>query len=211
MFQHSLAVDIILIKLMSQEIKDFAAGVISGWTQVLIMQPFEIIKVRLQTQNSLKPEYQGIADCLKKTVKQEGLAALYKGTLSPLIGVGFQVSVQFGLNELCKRYFQRFKTDLEFLLPMPYVAASGFVAGVGSGLVAVILELCRHLSSTQESGSRSKRGTASYTQVRLMRPRKYYPLMESKVCTLDSLPVSSENPSVQLCTLQGMNSLCGSS
>ena len=78
----------------------------------MIMQPFEIIKVRLQTQDSLKPEYSGIADCLKKTVKHEGFSALYKGTLSPLLGVGFQVSVQFGLNELCKRYFQKFKSDL---------------------------------------------------------------------------------------------------
>ena len=93
--------------------------------------------MRIQTQNSLKPEYTGIADCLKKTIQQEGAMALYKGTLSPLLGVGFQVSVQFGLNELCKRYFQKFKSDMETLLPIHLVAASGFVAGVGSGLVAV--------------------------------------------------------------------------
>lgn len=83
---------------MAQSIKDFTAGVISGWTQVLIMQPFEIIKVRLQKQNAKNPEYAGIIDCLKKIVQKEGITALYKGTLSPLIGCGFQVSVQFGFN-----------------------------------------------------------------------------------------------------------------
>lgn len=62
------------------------------------MQPFEIIKVRLQTQSSINPEYKGIIDCLQKIVKKEGLGALYKGTLSPLVGCGFQVSVQFGFN-----------------------------------------------------------------------------------------------------------------
>ena len=62
------------------------------------MQPFEIIKVRLQTQSSTNPEYKGIIDCLQKIIKKEGPRALYKGTLSPLIGCGFQVSVQFGFN-----------------------------------------------------------------------------------------------------------------
>lgn len=38
-----------------QAVKDFTAGVISGWVQVLIMQPFEIIKVRLQTQSLIDP------------------------------------------------------------------------------------------------------------------------------------------------------------
>lgn len=91
-----------------------------------------------------------MVDCLKKTVQQEGFTALYKGTLSPLIGVGFQVSVQFGLNEGCKRFFGKFKTRAEDILPLNLVAASGFVAGVGSGLVAVFLFLCRHLFNTQE-------------------------------------------------------------
>jgi hypothetical protein len=43
------------------------------------MQPFEIIKVRLQTQNKAAPLYNGIADCLTKIVKNEGPLALYKG------------------------------------------------------------------------------------------------------------------------------------
>lgn len=124
---------------MTQAVKDFTAGVISGWTQVIIMQPFEIIKIRLQTQDSRNPEYSGILDCLKKTVKNEGFMALYKGTLSPLIGVGFQVSVQFGLNEVCKRFLSKFKKRSEDLLPLHLVACSGFIAGIGSGLVAVII------------------------------------------------------------------------
>lgn len=40
---------------MTQAVKDISAGAVSGWTQVMIMQPFEIIKVRLQTQDSKKP------------------------------------------------------------------------------------------------------------------------------------------------------------
>lgn len=51
----------------------------SGWSQVFVMQPFEIIKVRLQTQSAANKMYNGIADCLMKIIKNEGFLALYKG------------------------------------------------------------------------------------------------------------------------------------
>jgi hypothetical protein len=35
---------------MNQNLKDIISGFISGWFQVIIMQPFEIVKIRLQTQ-----------------------------------------------------------------------------------------------------------------------------------------------------------------
>lgn len=42
---------------------------IQGWSQVCVMQPFEIIKVRLQTQSATNKLYNGIADCFTKIVK----------------------------------------------------------------------------------------------------------------------------------------------
>lgn len=70
---------------LSQGVKDFTAGLCSGWAQVIIMQPFDIIKIRLQTQDLANPRYHGIVDCLKKIVHNEGIMALYKG--SPMIHV----------------------------------------------------------------------------------------------------------------------------
>jgi len=54
---------------MEHALKDIVAGFISGWTQVFIMQPFEIVKIRLQTQSSSNPYYKGIIDCFKKIAK----------------------------------------------------------------------------------------------------------------------------------------------
>ncbi len=62
------------------------------------MQPFEIIKIRLVNQSLNSPEYSGIVDCFKKIKLSEGLAAFYRGTLSPLLGVGPQVALQFASN-----------------------------------------------------------------------------------------------------------------
>ena len=75
----------------------------SGWAQVLTMQPFEIIKVRLANQSLLNPVYKGITDCFRRIYTEEGVTAFYRGTLSPLLGIGAQVALQFGTNELAKK------------------------------------------------------------------------------------------------------------
>ncbi len=75
--------------------KDLFCGVLSGWGQVVSMLPFENIKIKVIS----KPlEYnQGYVHALKKTISEEGPFALYKGMLFPLIGVGAQISMQFGV------------------------------------------------------------------------------------------------------------------
>lgn len=78
--------------------RGFFCGTISGWAQVFVMQPFEIIKVRLVNQSLLNPEYKGIVDCFKRILKEEGVRSFYKGTLSPLLGYGIQGSLAFGSN-----------------------------------------------------------------------------------------------------------------
>lgn len=63
--------------------RGFVCGTISGWAQVFVMQPFEIIKVRLVNQSLLNPEYKGIVDCFKRILKEEGVRSFYKGNTHP--------------------------------------------------------------------------------------------------------------------------------
>lgn len=44
----------------------------------------DIVKVRLQTTT----QYKSAAECATQIFKKEGPAAFYKGTLTPLIGIG---------------------------------------------------------------------------------------------------------------------------
>lgn len=62
--------------------RGFVCGTISGWAQVFVMQPFEIIKVRLVNQSLFNPEYKGIVDCFKRILKEEGVKSFYKGISS---------------------------------------------------------------------------------------------------------------------------------
>jgi solute carrier family 25 (mitochondrial carnitine/acylcarnitine transporter), member 20/29 len=99
-------------------LKDVTAGWVGGMAQVLVGQPFDTIKVRLQTQSSaptpnpssphLTQPYHGTMDCVSKTFKLEGIQGFYKGTLMPLLGVGFCVAIQFGTLEAMKRLLAPF-------------------------------------------------------------------------------------------------------
>jgi solute carrier family 25 (mitochondrial carnitine/acylcarnitine transporter), member 20/29 len=92
--------------------------------------------VRLQTQGT---EYSGAIDCARKIIRNEGIFAFYKGTATPLFGVGAYVSVQFGMFHYLKRIFgeinqKRRKTELSG----GQLFLSGFGAGVAASFVACI-------------------------------------------------------------------------
>ena len=85
--------------------KDLFCGCASGWGQVITMLPFENIKVKVVS----KPEEynQGYVHAFKKTIQEEGFLSFYKGMLMPLLGVGAQVSLQFGVVESLKKILKK--------------------------------------------------------------------------------------------------------
>jgi len=66
--------------------RSFVGGGFGGVCCVISGQPFDTIKVRMQNQTG-GALYKGTTDCVVKTVKNEGLFALYKGMAAPLVGV----------------------------------------------------------------------------------------------------------------------------
>ena len=118
---------------------EFFCGCMSGWAQVITMQPFEIIKVRLANQSLRNPVYNGITDCFRQIYYREGVSAFYKGTLSPLLGIGAQVALQFGTNELVKKMMMKLNVDENCdttrLLPLELILLSGIITGIPSSFV----------------------------------------------------------------------------
>lgn len=111
----------------TRKLKDIAAGFVGGATQVLIGQPFDLVKIRLQTASGPSVSAVSVA---KQVLQHEGPMAFYKGTLAPLFGVGACVSLQFyGFLE-CKRQILKNSKQSELSLwPQTYIAgaAAGFV------------------------------------------------------------------------------------
>ncbi len=61
----------------NQTAKELFAGSVGGITQVLTGQPFDTVKVRLQTQPH-PPVYSGVGDCVKQIWSKEGFGGFYK-------------------------------------------------------------------------------------------------------------------------------------
>jgi len=72
-------------------LKSFIAGGVGGMALVIVGQPLDTIKVRIQTMPTpaagQPPMYNGVVDCAFKSMKAEGPLALYKGMSAPLAGV----------------------------------------------------------------------------------------------------------------------------
>lgn len=61
----------------------------------------------------------------------------YKGMLMPLLGVGLQVSVQFGIVETLKKILKNKYSNPDGTLDPKYSFICGGVAGIFSGIILV--------------------------------------------------------------------------
>lgn len=126
---------------LTRKVKDVTAGFIGGMTQVLIGQPADLVKIRLQT--SPTPTTSG--EVIKQVLKKEGPLAFYKGTLAPLFGVGACVSLQFyGFHETKRQLLKQSGTSQLLLWPQTYIA--GAMAGIVNTPITAPVEQLRILS-----------------------------------------------------------------
>ncbi|TEB38505.1 mitochondrial carrier [Coprinellus micaceus] len=139
---------------MSKTVKDLTAGTAGGICQVLVGQPFDIVKVRMQT--SAKGTYTGMLDCAGGILKNEGPLAFYKGTATPLLGIGVCVSIQFGALEYAKRFFasqNAARGQDSGRLSRSQLFSAGVFAGLANSVVSGPVEHIRIRLQTQSNTS----------------------------------------------------------
>ncbi|KAJ9106795.1 hypothetical protein QFC20_003979 [Naganishia adeliensis] len=134
------------VQKISRTQKDLLAGTVGGIAQVLVGQPFDMVKVRMQT--SAPGTFSSALDCASRVLKNEGPLAFYKGTLTPLLGIGACVSIQFAALESAKRYFRGNKAPGQEL-SLPELCAAGAFAGVANTIVSGPVEHIRIRLQTQ--------------------------------------------------------------
>jgi len=69
---------------------DFVCGVLAGWSQVLVGQPLDFIKMKYQTSSSQKVSASIFA---KEIVKDHGLLGFYRGSSSLFFGFSFTIAL----------------------------------------------------------------------------------------------------------------------
>jgi solute carrier family 25 carnitine/acylcarnitine transporter 20/29 len=115
-------------------IRDLVAGTAGGFAICLSGHPFDTIKVRMQmTQLSL-------TNCIRLTMKNEGIKSFYKGVQSPFYTVPVINAVVFGSYGFCHRLMGQ---DIYSEFTMKQGLYAGAFAGLVNSIVLSPVELIK--------------------------------------------------------------------
>ena len=84
--------------------------------------------------------FAGPLDCLRQTIKLEGLRGLYKGGTPPLVGWGIIDSLMWGSLIQYRNFFHSLQPDPTQPLSIPYHFLCGGLAGLTSVVVVTPIE-----------------------------------------------------------------------
>lgn len=114
-------------------IKDITFGSIAGMVSKVFEHPFDLTKVRLQSQVlDSHARFSGPLDCLKKTFHGEGVRGLYRGLPAPIVGaMAENASIFFAFSEFQELIRIAVNRPLSEKATLPQLA----VAAAGAGLI----------------------------------------------------------------------------
>ncbi|XP_062309052.1 mitochondrial ornithine transporter 1-like [Osmerus eperlanus] len=120
---------------------DFMAGAMGGVACVLSGQPFDTVKVKMQTFPRM---YRGFLHCSLHSYRQDGLRGLYRGTAAALLSNVAENAVLFACYSSCQQVTRvGFGLDEHAPLSDLQSAVAGSLASVASSLVLSPTELVK--------------------------------------------------------------------
>ncbi|KAJ1968200.1 mitochondrial ornithine carrier protein [Dispira parvispora] len=155
-------------------------GSIAGVTAKFVEYPFDTIKVRLQSQPANQQWFEGPWDCLRSTLRNEGLGGLYRGIASPIVGAmiensalfysyhWFQHMLQNALGDtrnVQSRHHNTSEVTLEDRLPLGHLTLAGALAGISAAFVLTPVELIKCRVQVQNIDMYGQRWSGSIPSV----------------------------------------------
>lgn len=120
---------------------DLTAGAAGAAACVLTGQPFDTVKVKMQTFPYM---YKGLADCFLKTYNQVGVHGLYRGTSPALLAYVAQGSVLFMCYGFCQQFVRKVaRVEQSAELNDFETATAGSLASAFAALVLCPTELVK--------------------------------------------------------------------
>ena len=111
-----------------------ASGSLAGGITNTLVYPLIYVRTALGADIGKVRKYDGVADCLKKTVAENGVASLYNGIGPSSIGIVVYRGVQFGMQDTLKA-FNPYQKDTsmvgllsKFMVAQVAVSLSGLAA-----------------------------------------------------------------------------------
>eukprot|EP00878_Enallax_costatus_P017113 GHUV01017968.1.p1 GENE.GHUV01017968.1~~GHUV01017968.1.p1 ORF type:complete len:292 (+),score=66.20 GHUV01017968.1:790-1665(+) len=140
-----------------------AAGAIATVVNDGFMTPVDVIKQRLQVAHS---PYNGVMDCVRKVLRQEGVGALYKSYRTTLLmNIPF-TAMHFSVYEGTKKWLLHIDTGdeaAEDRLSVQLVA--GGLAGAAAGAITTPLDVVKTRLQTEGVHSPKRYGTTAVVPV----------------------------------------------
>lgn len=107
----------------------FLSALLADMTALLVLYPFETIKVRFQTKHH-HYQYKGVCDGLLHLLRHEGLEYIYKGYFPYALNYGINYSLQMTMYETIIRYLKEKHPVSYKAHEFYYVIQTSFVAGL---------------------------------------------------------------------------------
>lgn len=130
---------------LSKTSRDMLAGALGGAVSVLLGQPFDLIRVRLQTSQGGNP-----FSVTRDIWVHEGARAFYKGAAMPFVFTGVAATLQFSVFHRMREVFERRNGSARLSVGQQYLA--GGVAGLANTVVSGPVEHIRTRLQLQPVG-----------------------------------------------------------
>ena len=141
----------------------FLIGGVSAAISKTLAAPIELIKLRIQNMDemlkngTLDKKYNGIADCFRRVIAEEGFNSLWKGNLANVLRYFPTQALNFAFKDFYKTKFSRDKKKHGYFQFVMGNIASGGAAGATSLAFVYSLDYARtRLANDMKS---SKKGT----------------------------------------------------
>ncbi|KAM5300537.1 mitochondrial ornithine transporter 2 [Ctenodactylus gundi] len=142
---------------------DLTAGAAGGTACVLTGQPFDTMKVKMQTFPSL---YKSLTDCFLKTYSQVGFRGFYKGTTPALMAYISQSSVLFMCYGFCQQFVRKVVgLDPQAELSDLQTASAGSLASAFAALALCPTELVKCRLQTMHEMEMSEKIAKSHNTI----------------------------------------------
>jgi solute carrier family 25 carnitine/acylcarnitine transporter 20/29 len=124
---------------MAEYLVTFAAGASYGLTTVVVGQPLDTVKVRMQSMPSAmtKNSFSVAGDLFAR----EGIRGMYRGGLPLVLGGSLMRSAQFGVSGRVKYWLDEMNTSKKKYLFLGCVDWQVIVAGIAGGVGRGIVEI----------------------------------------------------------------------
>ncbi|KAF2448007.1 mitochondrial carrier [Karstenula rhodostoma CBS 690.94] len=122
----------------------FAAGAVAGVSEILVMYPLDVVKTRVQLQTGKatgEEGYNGMVDCFRKIIKNEGFSRLYRGISAPILMEAPKRATKFAANDSWGTFYRNLFGQEKMTQSLSVL--TGATAGATESFVVVPFELIK--------------------------------------------------------------------